>query len=609
MKRKNVKIILSIITLLIISPTLRADDLEIKAYVDQSVVSLNRQFNLNVEISGSDYKSAGSPQLPDIDFAAYLGSSTSQNIQFINGKMSASRTISYHYQANKVGTFTIGEIIVKAGNKEYKTKPIEIKVTKSSQQSNVPQTKEESVSPQVSSSLDDNLFILAVPDKKTVYKNEPVVITYEIYTRVDVTSFGLEKAPSTKGFLKEDFDIGRRPQTRKEIYKGKQYTIAEIQKMSLYPFSTGSKTIEPLVVNCQVRIQRSRRDIFDDFFSDPFGKTVSKVISSNPVNINVLSLPDQGKPEGFTGIVGDFTITGNADKKNLTTDDAVTYTVEISGTGHIGSLTEPEIRFPGIFETYDPEITKSIQRTGSKINGKKVFKYVLVPRETGTFRIESVKYPIFNPRTKKYQVLSTEPVELHISKGSDKETAVAHSGFSKEEVDLIGKDIRFIKEEYDSLKKVGWTLYSSIYLWIIFVLPLLCLLAAVSYRKHLDRLHTDRAYARNRAARRDARKHLSEAKANINLEEQKEFYAAIHRAMSGFVSDKLNISGAGMMSVDVKRRLRQKRVSDSVINEYISILQTCDLKRFSPTEAAKEEKEEFYKKVERNLSVLSKELS
>ncbi len=609
MKTKNVKIILSIITLLIISPTLRADDLEIKAYVDQSVVSLNRQFNLNVEISGSDYKSAGSPQLPDIDFAAYLGSSSSQNIQYINGKMSASRTISYHYQANKVGTFTIGEIIVKAGNKEYTTQPIEIKVIASSPQSADSKSKEEPSSTQAGSSSEDDLFILAVPDKKTVYKNEPVIITYKIYTRVDVTSFGLEKAPSTKGFLKEDFDIGRRPQTTKEIYKGKQYTIAEIQKISLYPLSTGSKTIEPLVVNCQVRIQRSRRDIFDDFFSDPFGRTVTKIVSSNPVNINVLPLPDQGKPKGFTGIVGDFTITGSVDKKNLTTDDAVTYTVEISGEGHIGSLTEPEIRFPGIFETYDPEITKSIQRTGTRISGKKIFKYVLVPREPGTFRIESVKYPIFNPRTKKYQILSSAPVELHISKGSDRETAVAHSGFSKKEVDLIGKDIRFIKEEYDSLRKIGWNIFHSIYFWIIFLLPLLLLAGAVSYRKHLDRLHTDQAYARNRAARRDARKYLSEAKANIELEEQKAFYAAVHKAMSGFVSDKLNISGAGMMSEDVKGRLKQRGVSDSVIEKYISILQTCDLKRFSPTEATPEEKEEFYKKVERNLSILSKELS
>ncbi|MFO7890715.1 MAG: BatD family protein [bacterium] len=610
MKIRDIKTVFISFCMLIILPCLWADDLEIRAYVNKIRVGLNQQFDLKVELSGSDYKSAGSPQLPDMnDFAHYLGSSTSQNIQFINGKMSASKTISYHYQATKVGTFTIGGITVRAGNKEYTTKPIEITVIKSAQQSAASKRNEDSAVSQTNGSLDENLFILAVPDKNTVYNNEPVIITYKIYTRVNVSSFGLEKAPSTKGFLKEDFDIGRRPQTSKEMYKDKQYTVAEIQKMSLYPLSAGRKTIDPLVVNCQVKVQRNRRDIFDDFFSDPFGRTVNKVITSNAVIINVLPLPEQGKPEGFTGIVGNFSISSDVSKKYLTTDDAVTFTVRIAGEGHIGSLSEPELNFPDVFETYDPEISKSIDRKGGRITGSKIFKYVLVPRKTGTFRIGSITYPIFNPRTKSYQILSTDPVELHISKGKGGEAAAAHSGFSKEEVDLLGKDIRFIKEGYDSLRKIQWNIFSSLLFWIIILLPLMLLVASAGYRKHLDRLHTDQAYARNRIASREAKKHLSEAKDKIKSEDQKEFYGAVNRAITGFVSDKLNISGAGMMSEDVKRRLKQKGVSDSVIEQYISTLQTCDLKRFSPSEASVKGKEHFYKKVEQTLSVLAKELS
>ncbi len=616
MKTKNSKIVLIVyfVFLFAVQSLIWADNLEVKAYVNKTIIGLNTQFDLEVELSGSDFKSAGSPQLPDMDtFAHYLGSSTSQNIQYINGKMSASRTITYHFQASALGTFTIGEIIVKAENKEYKTKPIEIKIVKSSQKSastgSNKKNKGESLSSPTSNSLDDKLFILATVDKKTLYKNEAVTITYKIYTNVNVSSFSLEKSPSTKGFLKEEFDMGRSPQTSREIFKGKQYTVAEIQKTSLYSLSPGEKTIDPLVINCQVRVQRKSRDIFDDFFSDPFGRTVNKVISSNPVKINVLALPEQGTPEGFTGIVGDFTIKSWVDKKKLSTDDAVTYTVKISGEGHIGSLSEPEINFPDIFETYDPEITKSVNRKEMKITGSKVFKYVLVPREAGTFRIESIKYPIFNPRTKGYQVLSTDPVELNIIKGKDVEIAVAHSGFSKEEVDLIGKDIRFIKEEYKSLKRIGWNVFSSLLFWIILFLPLLSLIAAISHRRHLDRIHTDQAYARNRAARGEAKKHLSEAKTKIKLEDQKDFYAAVNRAISGFVSDKLNISGAGMMSGDVKKRLMQRGVSDAVIERYIKILQTCDLKRFAPSEVSEKAKEDFYKEVEQILSKLTKELS
>jgi hypothetical protein len=610
MNRGNYNFILTIFFILIVSATVSADNLEIKAYTNKTVVGLNQQFDLQVEISGEDYQKAGSPQLPDMDnFFHFLGSSTSQNIQYINGKMSASKTITFHYLASVIGTFTIEAITVKAGNKEYQTTPIEITVVKASQQS-ATQGKRQQTSPsQTSGSLDDELFLLAIPDKKTVYKNEAVTLTYKIFTRVDVSSFGLEKSPSYKGFLKEEFDIGRHPQTTNEVYKNKQYTVAEIQKISLYPLSTESKKIDPLIINCQVRMRRKSRDIFDDFFSDPFGRNINKIISSNPVTLMVLPLPEQGKPQGFTGVVGDFTLNSKVDKTNLTTDEAVTFTVKISGEGHIGSLSEPELNFPDNFETYDPEVSKQVNRKGGRITGSKIFTYVLVPRKTGTCRIESITYPIFNPKTKKYQILSTDPVKIHISKGKNIATSVAHSGFSKEEVDLIGKDIRFIKEDYDSLKKVGWNVFFSWLFWVFFLFPLVILVTALAYKKHLDRLHTDQAYARNRTARRVAKKHLSEARAAISLSEQKTFYAAVNRALSGFISDKFNISGAGMMSEDVKKRLKQREVSDSLIEQYNEILQTCDLKRFAPSEATSEEKKEFYRKVEQVLSDLAKELS
>lgn len=610
MRSSYIKTILLFFCIGIIANSLWADNLDVQAFVNRSRIALNQQFDLKVEISGSDYKTAGSPQLPDMDdFAHFLGSSTSQNVQFINGKMSASKTITFHYQATSVGTFTIGKITVKAGNKVYSTDPIEITVVKSSQQPATPGRSRDSESTQADISLGDNLFIKAIPNKTTIYKNEPVTITYKIYTRVDVSSFGLEKAPSTKGFLREDFDIGRRPRTQREMYKNKQYTVATIQKISLYPLSAGKKTIDPLIVNCQVKTKRSRRDIFDDFFSDPFGRTVNKVVNSNLISITVLPLPEQGKPEGFTGIVGDFSITSGVDKTNLTTDDAVTFTVKISGEGHIGSLSEPERTFPEVFETYDPEISKNVNRKGGRITGSKVFKYVLVPRKTGTFRIESISYPIFNPRTKRYQILTTDPVELYVSKGKGGEAAVAHSGFSKEEVDLIGKDIRFIKEECDSLRKIQLNIFSSFLFLPILLIPLLLMAASVGYRKHLDRLHTDQAYARNRVARREAKKHLLQAKSKIKSDEQKEFYGVVDKAITGYVSDKLNISEAGMMSDDVKEELKQRGVSDAVIEQYINTLETCDFKRFAPSEASLKEKEDFYRKAERTLSVLAKELS
>jgi hypothetical protein len=583
------------------------DDLTVKAHVDNTIIGLNQQFTLHVELSGKGVNSASNPELPNMDdFASYLGSGSSQNFQYINGRMSVSKTISYHFHATSVGKFQIGPVIITAGGKRYQTDPIAIEIQKTPSQSKPTQRRD--TPSQGTGPAEGDLFLRATVNKKQVYQNEPVIVTYKIYTRVNVTSFGYTKLPGTAGFWVEEFPQARQPETHSEILEGKRYTIATIRKMALFPMSPGTKTIDPLEIECEVRVQRRSRDIFDDFFSDPFGRTVSKPVKSKPVNVKVLPLPEEGKPPDFSGIVGQFKIIGTVDKSGVKTNEAVSFKVKIEGKGNIRTLPEPKVVFPSDFESYPPKVTENIDRKGLAVSGSKTYEYVLVPRIPGIQKIKPVRLSTFNPETKKYTTLLTDEIIIDVAKGKDVLT-VAPTGLSKEEVKLLGQDIRFIKTEIPSFQKIGVAFYKKILFWVTGIFPLLCLGGALGYRRHLNRMHGDVAYARDRRASRTARKHLSTAKSLLKLSTQKDFYSEVGKALMGYLGNKLNMAEAGMITEDAQRMLRDRGVKEETIKSYFDCLNTCDLKRFSPTGTNEIEMREFFKQAEREIVRLDRAIS
>ena len=277
-------------------------------------------------------------------------------------------------------------------------------------------------------------------NKKKVYQNEPVIVTYKLYTRVDVSSYGFSKLPGTTGFWTESFDTPQRPELATEVLEGKQYRVATLKKMALFPMSAGTKTIDPMGVECEVRVSRKRsRSMFDDFFNDSFffGRTERKEILSKPVNIQVMPLPSEGKPENYTGVVGQFALTGRVDKTETKTNEAITYKVKISGQGNIRTLPEPVIYFPPDFEVYPPKKTEKIERTGNTISGHKTYEYILVPRIAGLQKIKPIQLSVFDTKARAYKTLSTKEILIDVAKGSDVFSTVP-SGLSREEVRFIG---------------------------------------------------------------------------------------------------------------------------------------------------------------------------
>jgi hypothetical protein len=605
--KKNIYLYNLIVMGLLVFTTVRAQSLDVKAYTDNTVIGLNQQFTLNVEISGKDLNAVSDPELPKMDaFAAFLGSGTSQSMQFINGKMSVSKTISYHFMATKVGKFQIDPVIVKAGGKEYRTDPISIEIQKTS--TSTPPARTRPTQRQDTGPSEDDLFLKAIVNKKKVYQNEPVVVTYKIYTRVNVTSFGYTKLPTTAGFWVEEFPMSAQPQTKTEILEGKRYTVATIKKTALFPMTPGKKILDPLVIDCEVRVRSRSQDIFDDFFSDPFGRTIRKRVVATPVTIDVLPLPEEGKPADFTGVVGSYSMTSTIDKSSVKTNEAVSLTLKFEGKGNVRMLPEPDITFPTDFEVYPPKSSESINRKGSVITGSKTYEYVLVPRVPGVQKIKSVQLSIFDPSKKMYKTLKTDEIVIDVAKGKDAFVA-APTGLSKEEVRLVGQDIRFIKTALPSFRRIGSTTSRNMIFWAVTAFPLLCVAGAVLYRRHLDRIHGDVAYARDRRAHASARKRLSSARALMKKSTSKAFYAEVGKALTGFLADKLNIAEAGIISEEVQNILSKRGIDRQIIDDYFDCLGVCDLKRFSPSDTEEHEMKTFLHKAEKVIVQMQKVLS
>lgn len=598
-----------IYTFLAMSSWLAAQPLTVTTTVNQNQIGVNQQLVFTIELSGEAAQKVGQPELPDMQgYLDFLGSGgTSQNISFVNGRMSVAKTFTFYYLAIKEGSFTIPAVIVTHDNNDYASKPITIAITKGvSQATGQSQPSEESV---VSGETDD-LYLRTLVSKKSVYQNEPIIVTYRIYAAVSVTGYSISKLPETAGFWTEEIETPPQPQVKNEVINGKRYVTADIKKIALFPTSAGNKTIGPMALQCEVRVQSSRRrDIFDSFFDDAFfGRTTRQSIASPAVEIDVKPLPAANKPADFSGAVGQYKLHASIDKTDVNTNEALSLKVKISGTGNIRLLPKPIIDIPADFQQYDPKESEEISRQEGIISGSKTFEYVLVPRFPGEQRIKPITFSYFDLVKKDYITLTAPEILINVAKGADQFFAAGGSGLSKEEVRYVGQDIRFIKLAAGGFQPIGYRMYTSFGFFAVLVLPVFVVGWALLYKNHRDRLSENIAYARSRKANTLAMKRLGKAKSLLNEGSQKEFYAEVADALTGFAADKLNMSKAGLINDELEKEFRNRGLDTDLTTEYFSLIRTCDFQRFAPTAVDAETMQQSYKKAKEVIIKLEKAL-
>ena len=542
-----------------------------RAYLNQNQVPLNRQFVLNIEVSGARQLD-GDPVLPDLSaFAAYLGAGTSTSMQIVNGRTTIAVTLQYQFLATAEGTFEIGPVAVRAGGRDLRTDPLTLRISDGPPGSGTPGANGD-VAP-------EDLFVTATASKSQVYVNEAVVVEYRIFTRVPVDGYSVTAQPGTTGFWVEELPDPQ-GQVEQVVRDGLQYNSAIVRRVALFPTSDGTKILEPLTLETRVRVQRRPRSLFGDPFGRVFGGNL--FVGSSSVEIEVLPLPP-GQPDSFTGLVGRLDVSAAIDRTSVETNDALTYRIEISGTGNIRMLPEPELGFPPDIEVYPPDVTELVEATRDGVRGSRIFEYVIVPRAPGQVTIPAVKLAYFDSDAGAYAVAASDPITLTVT-GDPLPRPAGPTGRLRTGIDLERQDIRFIRIAMSGFRPVGGSLVRSVLFWTIVLMPMMAVAGAVAARRHQDRLTGDVAYARRRRAARLAKQRLARAESMASPERHREFHAEVGRALQGFLGDKLNVAEAGLIRDEIRARLASRGVPTGVMDSYLGCLEECDRQRFAPTE-------------------------
>ncbi|MBQ6728988.1 MAG: protein BatD [Bacteroidales bacterium] len=561
---------------------------------------------------------------PSFDGFTVVGgpfTSTSSSFQMVNGSMSHSVKCTYTFalQAYKEGTFRVGSASLNVKGTKVSSEPFEITVIPDDGSHAAPlgggdasgqgRSQQNTNDPQVSGK---DLFLNVIPSKKSVYVGDQVVLTYKIYTKVPVSSLSVERMPSYAGFWTKDIsDNSNSLRQSTEYINGIEYTTAEVQKTVIVPQRAGKLTIDPMIIECvaQIRTESNRQrsmDPFDVFFNDPFFNrnivNVKKELTSQTINLEVKSLPENGKPSSFAGAVGNYNFKSEIDKTELSTNDAFTITLSVSGTGNVELLQMPTPVFPPDFEVYDPKISTSVNTTAGGLSGTKKAEYLVIPRRAGNFTIPAVEFSYFNPSNESYQVLQSEPYEIKVQKGKDSDQEGTIYASNQEDIKYLGSDIRHIMTGDARLRPMHTVFFgSAAYFVALLVLLVLYIILLFILKKH-EQMSENTAANRNRKADRVARGRLKNAYQHLKAKDQERFYVEMSQALWGYIADKLGIERSKLSMDTVSETMKKKQVPDELTQQFVDTLNNCEFARFAPG-SAEEKMDDLY---QQGIDVISK---
>lgn len=600
---KKVDIVIKTIFFILLPLLLMAQDIKIKAFVSKNQLSSDDRFQYSIEVSGS------TNNLPDVnfpsmdDFFILSGPNQSTSIQFVNGAMSSSKTLTFYLKPRKEGQLKLGKAWVEVDGNRIESNEVIVNVSKPDPNA-AKQNQNNTSSKDVSA--DDDIFLRSHVSKRTAYLGEQIIIEYKLYFKNNVRTYEIEKNPANAGFWTEDFDLPSQPLIENEVINGINYSVATLKKSAVFATRIGTLELDPMVINLEavIPVKRGRRSLFDSFF-EPSGRTVRKSVSSRPIKLSIKQLPEKGKPVNFSGAVGSYRFNIDVDKQTAEVNEAVALKLKLSGVGNIKLTNLPKVEIPPDIEQYDPKTSSSISKKGTVISGTKTAEYILIPRIPGEFTIKPITFSYFDPQKRKYYTTSTGPIKLTISGEAGSSAVTPMAGFSRKEVTLLGQDIRYIKESTNlqSVKRHG---YIDMY-WVAgFALGILFFIGFLVYDDKQAKISSDRVLARSRKAGKLAVKLLAEARKNINAKDQSLFYKAVNSALSRFVQDKMNIELTDFNTQTAEQALKSRNIPDDLVKEYINLVSECDLKQFAGIGSSEAEKNETMNKARTLITKMEK---
>lgn len=511
------------------------------------------------EVSFTLYDGNGSQFSPPnfSDFVVVSGPNRSLSTSMINGKVNREMSYNYTLQPRRKGTFGIGPATIKSGGMTLETDPLKVEVV-------------EARDGQVRD--DQKAYIQAEISSTEAYIGQQLTLNYKLYTTVDVENFNILEEGNYQGFFAADV---RRFNGRiiQEVINGVQYTTKVLKQVALYPQQTGQLTISPMNVQLGLLDANGRRS--RSFF---FNREIRRVpANTKPLTINVKPLPP-GAPEDFTGAVGNYRMETTVTPKNVAADNAITVLITIQGDGDIKRVQAPLIEVPKGFELYDPKVMEeSTLESGQGITGKKVFEYLLLPKEPGTFAFQP-SFTYFSPDSSKYVTLDGQNYTIEVgpsdSRSASNRAAVGAGSGQADQLSPLRSASR--------LRKKGKPFLGSAPFWGLAAAPFLLLFGAIGLRRwKRQRSQVDPSQAKRAKAERIVQERLSKAAQHLDTPDGRAFYDEVSKAIQVYICDKLQIRRSALNKEQVQQHLQSLQLPDALIERILHLMQTCEMALFA----------------------------
>lgn len=561
------------------------------------VVAVNEQFNVTFIIEGEKTPSDFQWSSGD-DFQLVWGpqKGSSSSIQIINGKRSSSHqtTFTYILIPKATGTFQLPAATALLSGDRISSTQASIQVVSdgaSSSQSSGQNGGKSSGGGQTSSTgsgeiSSNDLFMRLSLSRTEVVIGEPITATLKIYQRANVVGFENAKFPTFNGFWSQETYVPNNIEFKRESLDDKIYNTAVLRTYVLIPQQSGTITIDPAELVCLVNIRTApstSNSLFDSFFQDEY-RTIRKRVTTPAVKVKVNPLP-AGQPASFGGGVGNFGISARLTTDNLKTHDAASLVITVSGRGNVALLEEPKVNFPPDFEVYDTKTTENTDKSNGGTSGSKSFEYPFIPRSHGDFTIDPVEYSYYDVNAGKYVTLMTEPLHVKVAKGKGGDSTpvtTVNSGVERKDVKSLADDIRFIFTGKPGLSGSGSFFVGSVFFWILLALMILGATSVYLAFRKVAAMRADVAGTKNRRATKMAQKRLKLAGEYLDKNLYTAFYEELHKALIGFVSDKLNMDMSEISKDNIASALTEGGVSEEQTKAFTDLLDACEFARYSP---------------------------
>lgn len=561
------------------------------------VVAVNEQFNVTFIIEGEKSPSDFQWSSGD-DFQLVWGpqKGSSSSIQIINGKRSSSHqtTFTYILIPKATGTFQLPVATALLSGDRISSAQASIQVVSdgaSSSQSSGKNGGKSSGGGQTSSTgsgeiSSNDLFMRLSLSRTEVVIGEPITATLKIYQRANVVGFENAKFPTFNGFWSQETYVPNNIEFKRESLDDKIYNTAVLRTYVLIPQQSGAITIDPAELVCLVNIRTApstSNSLFDSFFQDEY-RTIRKRVTTPAVKVKVNPLP-AGQPASFGGGVGNFGISARLTTDNLKTHDAASLVITVSGRGNVALLEEPKVNFPPDFEVYDTKTTENTDKSNGGTSGSKSFEYPFIPRSHGDFTIDPVEYSYYDVNAGKYVTLRTEPLHVKVAKGKGGDSTpvtTVNSGVERKDVKSLADDIRFIFTGKPGLSGSGSFFVGSVFFWILLALMILGATSVYLAFRKVAAMRADVAGTKNRRATKMAQKRLKLAGEYLDKNLYTAFYEELHKALIGFVSDKLNMDMSEISKDNIASALTEGGVSEEQTKAFTDLLDACEFARYSP---------------------------